>query len=116
MMEETEYEFLRSRSLSVVLYDERGTLGFPRISAEVNVIQPLQFEQNVEVRLSLAEMDGKQILYEFDICLDDGQSAVTGKFAVACCRFPDRQPPFAVLIPEHVESALRGITELTPVD
>ena len=116
MMEETEYAFLRSRNLSVVLYDERGTLGFPRISAEINVIQPLQFEQNVEVRLSLTEIDGKQIVYEFVILVDGGQPVVTGRFVVACCRFPDRQPPFAVLIPARVESALRGTTELTPID
>jgi YbgC/YbaW family acyl-CoA thioester hydrolase len=108
MMEETEYAFLRSRNLSVVLYDERGTLGFPRISAEVNVKQPLQFEQTVEVRLKLAEIDGKQIVYEFDIVDDAGQTAVNGKFVVACCRFPDELPPFAVLIPADVESALRG--------
>ena len=59
MMEETEYAFLRSRNLSVVLYDERGTLGFPRLCAAVNVNQPLQFEQTVEVRLNLTEIDGK---------------------------------------------------------
>jgi acyl-CoA thioester hydrolase len=109
MMEETEYAFLRSRDLCVVLYDERGTMGFPRISAEVNVQRPLQFEQQVEVQLNLTEIDGKQIVYEFDILDGEGQAAVTGKFVVACCRFPDRQPPFAVLIPEHVESALRKV-------
>ena len=113
MMEETEYAFLRSCNLSVVLYDERGTLGFPRLSVQIKIHRPLQFEQNVQVRLDLTELDGKQILYEFDIVDDQGQSAVTGKFVVACCRFPDGQPPFAVLIPAHVESALRGIASLT---
>lgn len=108
MMEETEYAFLRSRNLSVVLYDERGTLGFPRLSAEVNVEQPLQFEQTVEVRLTLTEIDGKQIVYDFDIVDDGGRTAIKGRFVVACCRFPDDLPPFAVLIPEVVEAALRG--------
>ena len=89
---------------------------FRDISAEVNVNQPLQFEQNVEVRLNLTEIDGKQIVYEFEIADETGESAVTGKFVVACCRFPERQPPFAVLIPEHVESALRRVDGLAPSD
>lgn len=108
MMEEAEYAFLRSRNLSVVLYDERGTLGFPRLSAQVDVEQPLQFQQKVEIHLRLTQIDGKQIVYEFKIIDDVGHSAVSGKFVVACCRFPDNQPPFAVLIPADVEAALRG--------
>ncbi len=107
-MEETEYAFLRSRNLCVVLYDERGTMGFPRLSAEINVIQPLVFEQSIIVRLKLAEIDGKQIRYEFELRDESGQSYVTGMFVVACCRFPDNQPPFAVLIPDRVEAALRA--------
>ena len=108
MMEETEYAFLRSRGLSVVLYDERGTLGFPRLNAELTVIQPLRFEQVVEVRLRLTMIDGKQIVYEFEIVDDQNQTAVSGKFTAACCRFPVNQPPFAILIPDFVEVALRG--------
>jgi YbgC/YbaW family acyl-CoA thioester hydrolase len=107
MMEETEYAFLRSRDLCVVLYDERGTMGFPRLSAEINVINPLVFEQTVTVQLKLVSIDGKQIRYEFDLFDEFQESYVTGVFDVACCRFPDNQPPFAVLIPDQVEEALR---------
>ena len=108
LMEETEYAFLRSRELSVVLYDQNGTLGFPRISAEVNVLRPLRFDQSVEVHLKLVEIDGKQIVYVFDIVDESETTAVQGKFVAACCRFPDQMPPFAVLIPPKIEMALRG--------
>ena len=105
-MEETEYAFLRSRGLSVVLLDERGTMGFPRLSAHLAINSPLEFDQSVNIELSLIEIDGKQLVFEFDILNETGKSAVTGKFVNACCRFPDGQPPFAVLIPEYVVQAL----------
>ena len=106
LMEETEYAFLRSRGLSVVLHDERGTLGFPRLSAELTLIEPLRFDQAVTVELRLLAIDGKQLTYEFVILSDANAIAVTGKFVVACCRFPDDQSPYAVLIPDHVQNAL----------
>lgn len=106
MMEETEYAFLRSRGLSVVLHDDRGTMGFPRVRTEIDVRQPLSFEQAVKVELTLTECDGKQLVYEFEIVTDQQTVAVWGRFVVACCRFPDGKPPFAVLIPPRVESAL----------
>ena len=120
MMEETEYAFLRSRGLCVVLYDERGTLGFPRLSASLKIHQPLAFEARVTVRLRLTEIDGKQITYEFEIVdeetgivdpteiVDETSQplAVEGRFQVACCRFPDDKPPFAILTPDHVIQAL----------
>ena len=107
MMEETEYAFLRSRGLSVVLYDERGTLGFPRLSASFQIHHPLVFQDSVNVLLRLTEIDGKQISYEFEI-IDEtiDQVAVEGRFQVACCRFPGDQDPYAILTPGHVVQAL----------
>lgn len=107
-MEETEYAFLRSRGLCVVLYDERGTMGFPRLNAGIKINHPLVFEQEVRVRLRLTEIDGKQISYEFDILIEGDEIAVQGSFRVACCRFPDSELPYAVLIPQYVMEALAG--------
>ncbi len=108
MMEETEYAFLRSRGLSVVMPDRRGTLGFPRLQVSFQIHQPLRFEQTVEIHLRLVDLDGKQIVYEFEIVDDSLGTAplVTGRFAVVCCRFPDNRNPYAVLIPERVTAAL----------
>jgi YbgC/YbaW family acyl-CoA thioester hydrolase len=127
MMEEAEYAFLRSRGLSVVLPNERGTLGFPRLQASIEVHQPLVFEQTVEIHLQLLELDGKQIVYEFEI-VDDGdtgndleddrelpaansrspQPLVKGRFVVVCCRFPEGEDPYAVLLPDGVVEALES--------
>jgi acyl-CoA thioester hydrolase len=112
MMEETEYAFLRSRGLSVVMHDERGTIGFPRIAVDVSILRPLRFEERATVLLYLVELDGKQIRYEFTIVDENKKIAAHGQFVVACCRFPDDFPPYAILIPAHVEEAL-SVTKTT---
>lgn len=108
MMEETEYAFLRSRGLRVMLYDELGTLGFPRLEASLKIVQPLGLGQQVKVRLSLVEIDGKHIVYKFNIVDQNNDVAVQGQFRVACCRFPDDALPYAILTPQFVMDALEG--------
>ena len=109
-MEETEYDFLRSRGLNVVLYDDRGTMGFPRLSVQIEILNPAVFEQPVTVQLNLCEVDGKRVVYDFTIRDTDhpDQIIATGNFTVACCRFPDDAPPYAMLTPEFVVEALLG--------
>lgn len=119
LMEETEYAFLRSRGLNVVLYDDRGTMGFPRLTANIEIINPAIFEQSVTVQLDLRTVDGKRIVYDFTITdspkpgttADPQQQVVaTGRFIVACCRFPPDTAPYAMLTPEFVIEALLGST------
>ena len=112
MMEETEYAFLRSRGLRVVLYYERGTMGFPRLHVGISIFDPVSFGEQVLVKLKLTELDGKQVTYRFDICNQDGEVIVEGIFRAAFCRFPDDAPPFAILIPEFVTAALTGSPDL----
>lgn len=107
MMEETEYAFLRSRGLCVVLYDDFGTMGFPRLSVSINIFEPLVLGQEVRVRLRLTDIDGKRLRYEFEIMNEDDVVAVEGKFCVASCRFPDGDLPFAILTPDYVIEALQ---------
>lgn len=106
MMEETEYAFLRSCGLSVVLSDEKGIMGFPRLSAEIQLHQPARFDEDLLVELNLLEIDGKHIVYQFEITLLTGQQVASGRFRVACCRFPNGKPPYAILTPANVIEAL----------
>lgn len=110
MMEETEYAFLRSRGLRVVLQDELGTLGFPRLTASLQINQPLCLEQQVRVKLSLVEVDGKHIVYQFFIVDENNDVAVQGQFKVACCRFPDNAVPYGILTPQFIMDALQADT------
>ena len=106
LMEETEYSFLRHCGLSVVLQDEKGTMGFPRLSAELSIELPVGFDCKVETRLRLLEIDGKRITYAFKITNNSRDRVATGKFCVACCRFPEDELPYAILTPEFVIQAI----------
>lgn len=106
MMEETEYAFLRSRGLSVVLTDGRGLMGFPRLSAEVNIANPVGFDSEVRVEIFLMVVDGKSVCYEFLVHDEEDKTIATGKFVVAVCRFPTGEPPYAILTPEYIIEAL----------
>ncbi len=108
-MEETEYEFLRSRNLSVVLSDEKGRIGFPRLTSEIEIAQSVSFEQKLRVNLELTVMDGKRLGYDFKIHSSLKEQLVAkGKFTMACCRFPGDQLPYAILIPQWIEERLLG--------
>ena len=105
LMEETEYAFLRSRGLRVVLEDGKGIIGFPRLKTDVQLTAPLCLGDVAETTLRLVAVSGKKITYEFDITLFQ-QPIATGTFEVACCRFPDGEDPYAILIPEFVSEKL----------
>lgn len=114
MMEETEYDFLRSRGLSVVLPDDRGVIGFPRLSTDLQVFRWIVDPRELQIELQLARIDGKQIEYRFEI-LDrstDTEPVATGRFTVACCRFPGDRLPYAILIPDDV---VRKLTAAHPI-
>ena len=106
MMEETEYAFLRSRGLRVVLEDDRGVFGFPRLNVSVKVERPAVFDEQLWITLEMTYLDGKQIVYHFEVVDDEAQSVATGKFKVACCRFLPGELPFAILTPDFVLDAL----------
>ena len=106
MMEETEYAFLRERGLSVVLQDERGTIGFPRISTEVKIVQPARLGETLFTSLELTIADFKQIGYSFEIVNEKAELIAVGRFLAACCRFPDDKLPYAILTPDFVLEAL----------
>jgi YbgC/YbaW family acyl-CoA thioester hydrolase len=112
MMEETEYAFLRSRGLSVVLTDAKGIMGFPRLEANIDVSCPARFDDELQIELSLIEVDGKHVVYEFTIeNVTDATCSIqvaTGRFRVVCCRFPNDESPYAILTPLHVIEALRN--------
>jgi YbgC/YbaW family acyl-CoA thioester hydrolase len=99
MMEETEYAFLRSRGLSVVMQDERGVIGFPRLSADLQLHQPARLDEELDIWLQLVDNDGIKLTYRFEVA-GPGDVVASGCFVAACCRFPPGKPPRAILIPD----------------
>ncbi len=104
-MEETEYAFLRSLGLSVVMHDERGTIGFPRVASQLNILIPARFDEELEIWMQVAGNDGVKLVYRFEI--DRAHEMVaTGQFDIACCRFPPGELPRAILIPDDFRKRL----------
>ena len=101
MMEETEYEFLRSLQLSIVMQDDRGVVGVPRISAGVDIHEPVTIDDELEIWLMVSKNDGIKIAYQFEITRA-ALVVATGDFELACCRFPVGQAPKAILIPDFI--------------
>ena len=94
-----------------MLIDGRGLMGFPRLSAEIEIADPgevgtVGFDSQLKVEIFLMLVDGKAVTYEFLISNEDGSTVATGKFVVAVCRFPTGDPPYAILTPEYVIEAL----------
>ncbi len=104
-MEETEYAFLRSLGLDVILDDERGKLGFPRYESLCRYLSPARYGQTVDVTLTVEKNDGKLITYAFGLKVGD-RPVAEGRLVVVCCRFPADREPFAIPVPDRVLAAI----------
>lgn len=116
-MEEAEHEFLRHVGQNVVLYDERGTLGFPKLEAHCEYKHPAVHDAEMCIEMKIDCENGKSIRYDFEISqqLDDAEGSgsqrllAKGHLCVACCRFPPDGLPFPIPIPENVMDAIRKV-------
>lgn len=104
-MEEAEYEFLRSIDLDVIMTDQRGRFGFPRIAVECQYRRPVHYGETIRIEIVRVEHTGKSIGYEMLVHHNDDVVA-WGRIEAACCRFRDVGDPFAILIPDSVVSKL----------
>ena len=64
-MESAEHAFFRSLGHSVVLRQFDPPLGLPRVHAECDYLQPLRFEDEVEIHLLVSEKKPRSLSYVF---------------------------------------------------
>jgi len=64
-MEVAEHEFFRSLGFSVVTRQVDPPVGWPRVHAECDYQQPLQFEDEVEIHMLVNEKKSKSLSYVF---------------------------------------------------
>ena len=64
-MESAEHAFYRALGHSVVMTRVDPPLGWPRVHAECDYLQPLRFEDEVEIHLLVSEMKTKALSYLF---------------------------------------------------
>ncbi len=66
-MEMAEHAFFRSLGFSIHPNRAEAVYGWPRVSAECRYFHPLQFEDELEVHLKVAEKKDKSLTYRFSI-------------------------------------------------
>lgn len=84
-MEAAEHAFFRSLGLTVHRSDDSGMEGWARVHASCDYKAPLRYQDEVEVRVLVAEKQGKSITYlgEFR---REGAVVARGRWTVVCVR------------------------------
>ena len=112
-MEICEHEFLRSLGLSVDMEDENGRFGWPRVKSSCRFKRPLRFEEEVEVKLMVADIRDRSISYAFQFWKEDeGErvKAAVGEAVAACVSFDQSTGVMTpILIPEHFRSKVSQV-------
>ncbi len=98
-MEEAEHALWRSAGLSIAPAD--AAIGFPRVAASFDFHNPLKFEDEFEVNLSITDISKKIINYQVRIIKNELPIA-SGKLTVACVTKQPGKPMKAVNIPKEI--------------
>jgi YbgC/YbaW family acyl-CoA thioester hydrolase len=109
-MEETEHAFLRSLGFSVVSKQGNETIGWPRVSAACEFRRPLHFEDEVEIRLRVAEKSRSSLTYEFSFVRGEAEAA-RGKVTTVCCRVDSSGKLESIAIPSEISEAIQASIE-----
>lgn len=64
-MEAAEHAFFRSLGISVVTRQVDPPVGWPRVHADCDFLQPVHFEDEIEIRLLVSEKKAKSLSYVF---------------------------------------------------
>ena len=83
-MEAAEQEFLRSLGLSVSLVWEGEAIGFPRVAASCDYVNPAFFEDLIDIDVRIERLGRKSVTYAFDFSRD-GTPIARGKVTSVCC-------------------------------
>src|SRR6266536_2997064 len=104
-MEAAEHGFFRSLGFSVVADPIDLPIGWPRVHAECDYLQPLRFEDEVEIRLLVSEMKSKALSYVFrfrKLNASPPLEVARGKLTVVCVTHEADGKMKATLIPKAV--------------
>jgi acyl-CoA thioester hydrolase len=86
-MESAEHGFFRALGYSVVTDKTDPPIGWPRVHAECDYLQPLRFEDEIEVHMLVCEKKEKALSYLFRFRRLNGPAPVEvarGKLTVVC--------------------------------
>lgn len=104
-METAEQGFFRSLGFSVVTRRSDPPIGLPRVHAECDYLQPLRFEDEVEIHMLVSEKKSKALSYLFRIRklnASPPMEVARGKVTVVCVQHGADGKMEAVPIPKAI--------------
>ncbi|HRX84236.1 MAG TPA: thioesterase family protein [Phycisphaerae bacterium] len=84
LMEEVEHAWWRSLGRSVHAVDGAEVMSWPRVSASCDFTAPVQFEDELELRLAVAALGEKSLTVEVAF-FKHGQPVARGQMRSVCC-------------------------------
>jgi len=84
IMEEIEHAYFRSLGFSVITEYNGATLSWPRVETSCRYYQPLRFEDEVDLKLTVIKLSNKAMTYEVKFSLKGKQVAVARATAICC--------------------------------
>jgi len=113
-MEFAEVAFLRSRGLSVSMAWGEEKIGFPRVSATCDFLNPVRFEDVIDIDVRVERVGRKSVTYTFDFT-HQGKLVAKGRISCVCCRIrPEAHELESIDIPEDIRRILLGQSTTEP--
>jgi YbgC/YbaW family acyl-CoA thioester hydrolase len=109
-MESAEHGFFRSLGFSVVADHTHPRIGWPRVHAECDYLQPLRFEDQVQIHLLVSEVKSKALSYAFrfrKLNASPPMEIARGKLTVVCVNHEADGKMKATPIPREIAEKIQ---------
>ena len=106
-METAEHEFLRSLGTSVATEWNGDKIGWPRLAASCEYLSPLQFEDEVDIHLTVSKKGTKSLTYQFHFT-HNGTDIARGALTTVCCITNPGEKLRAIPIPDFIADQIHA--------
>ena len=112
-MEAAEHEFLRSLGLSVQMEHRGDIISWPRLGASCEYLNPIRFEDQLDIHLRLARKGTKSLTYAFDFA-HGAVEVARGELKSVCCVCNPGEKMRAIPIPDFIAAKIEEAPEKRP--
>ncbi len=105
-MEQTEHEFLREIGQPLFSEIDGKRCSWPRVAATCNFRSAIQFEQMIDIELSVTRLGTKSITYAFEMS-HEGTPVADGTLTDAYCEIEHGKKPKSIEMPPEFAAAVK---------
>ncbi len=109
-MEAVEHAFLRSLGTSVTGAREGRKVGWPRVGASCDYVNPARFEDVLDIRMKVIRKGTSSITYGFEF-LRDGVMIARGRLSTVFCLCSTGGPFRSIPIPDFIADQIQESVE-----